>query len=152
MKRTLIAQGKGGVTLYLPKKWVDNQELVAGDEVSLQIRDEGILITSDQIKQKELSVDLSLYEEDIFSLLSHSYRQGVDKLIFQNCDVDKQSQIKKLLPKLVGFSISNQTENELTIVSLSSITDAEYDILLRRIFFLIKETINNLTIKNIMRS
>ena len=60
MKRKLIKQGSGGLTLCVPKKWVDVNKLEAGDEVEVVEEKGNLLMSSSKIEKtikRELIID-----------------------------------------------------------------------------------------------
>ena len=48
MKRKIIQQGSGGLTIYLPKKWADQKGLITGDEVDVKESEQGLLIIAEK--------------------------------------------------------------------------------------------------------
>ncbi len=58
MKRTLIPQGKGGLTIYLPKPWLDKKNLKAGDSIEVEEINTELLIkgTAKTAKKIELFI------------------------------------------------------------------------------------------------
>jgi hypothetical protein len=76
MKRKIIKQGLGGYTIYLPKKWIDNFKLQAGDEINLDLIDNKLLISAEGIKEKRQTTITVTGENKIFlkTSLIHIYR------------------------------------------------------------------------------
>ncbi|MDP3881327.1 MAG: hypothetical protein Q8Q31_00420 [Nanoarchaeota archaeon] len=142
MERTLIKQGGGGYTIYLPKSWVDKKGLKEGDKIRLQEKDTSLIIQSAVLKKKMTLVVLdNEARSDVRALLTHLYRRGFDAITIENLDEKSFKEIKATLPLLLGFELTDRTANKCTLENLSEPTDQKYDVLLRRLFIIIQETI-----------
>ena len=51
MKRKIIRQGSGGLTIYLPKKWAEEKGLRIGDEVDLKEAPYGLLVVPEKTRK-----------------------------------------------------------------------------------------------------
>lgn len=142
MERKLIKQGKGGFTIYLPKRWIDNKSLKEGDAVDVSEFENGLFVSSESKKHK--GCYLTLDEEgrkDVKNLLTHVYRRGFDKISIAGIDGKSfdiiEATIKEQLP---GLEVTEHSSNNCIIESLSDPTDQKYEALVRFLFFIIKET------------
>lgn len=143
MKRKLIKQGLGGYTIYLPKKWVDRKGLKEGQEVNVIETDSGLVVGSDARGKKKITLRLNSEEkENLRPLLTHLYRKGFDTIVLGDIDEKLLDKIKKLVKNLLlGFEIVEKTETSVTIKNISEPEAEKYDMMLRRIFLIIQETI-----------
>ena len=61
MKRKLIKQGTGALTITLPKSWVSKYELKSGDEVEVDEQERILLLKldgkSDTLRKTEINID-----------------------------------------------------------------------------------------------
>ena len=108
MKRKLIGQGAGGVTVTLPINWIREFSLEPGSEVDVSQVDAGILISGVGLKkEKSLQLDLSPYDHRmILNFLNQSYRLGYDTLILTyTTEAQYQSIAKITTDTLLGFEI-----------------------------------------------
>lgn len=143
MERKLIKQGGGGLTMYLPKKWIDARKLEDGDEVSL-IEKENSIVVSAIKKGKEL-IEFDLDEKnkkDLIPIITHLYRVGFDTVKVNNVDGTSYKRIQSAIQdSLLGFEITERVKDKCTIENVSEPSGNKFDILLKRVFFLIDETI-----------
>ena len=144
MKRKLIVQGKGGYTVYLPKKWIDRKGLNAGDEINIVETDTALLISSAVREKKEISVEITKENrKDIGNILTHLYRRGFDTIKIIGLDAKLLGEIKQTTNNLLlGFEITERDSKKCKIENISEPTEQKYDVLLRRIFLIVKETEN----------
>jgi len=140
MNRKLIKQGGGGFTIYLPKKWIDHKGLKAGDPVD--VKEAGTLLTIDAPSQEKKEVTIELDQnnrKELKNMLTHIYRQGADTIIINNTDQDIMNQLKGYATLLLGFEIT-ETGKQCRLENISEPTQEKHEILVRRIFLIIKET------------
>jgi len=142
MERKLIKQGYGGLTVYLPKKWIEKRKLTEKDQVSIREVGDHLVIESVDNLQKEVQITL---DEDNFSnlknLLTHIYRKGFSRIILKTPSKSALEEIKKILSRvLLGFEITSANDKEIIIENISEPNEQKYEVILRKIFFIIKET------------
>ncbi|NCC71141.1 AbrB/MazE/SpoVT family DNA-binding domain-containing protein, partial [bacterium] len=142
-RRKLIKQGKGGYTIYLPKKWIDKKGLKEGDEIKLEEKDNMLMINCD--KKEILSITINIDKNNLVNirhLMNFSYRNAYDIIIIKNCPKEKITELIEMASKLLlGFEmISNENQN-LIFENISEPTENKYETLMRRIFIIIKESI-----------
>jgi phosphate uptake regulator len=141
MNRKLIKQGKGGLTVYLPKGWIERKHLKPGDEVRIDDTDAGLLIGSAVKKKQELVFDIGNIEpKKLRVILTHMYRVGYDKIFLKNVSPTAQAEIKSIVAeRLLGFEVTSKTKSSCTIENISEPTEEKYEVLLRRCFLMVKE-------------
>ncbi len=142
MKRTLIKQGGGnGLTIYLPKKWIQGRNLQPGNEINIVEEGEVLVLSTKDSSIKEISV--SFTEKDLAQVvpeITHLFRLGYDKMIVKSEEPKiLQMAEKKALPLLLGFEITSKSVNSIIIENLSEPTEDKFEVMLRRIFLIIKE-------------
>jgi phosphate uptake regulator len=142
MKRKIIKQGLGGYTIYLPKEWIDKKGLKAGQEVEIIEKDTNLTIRSEIIQKKSTTINIDEHNKsDIKTILTHFYRKGFDIIKIKNIDEKISKDIKSATQQLLlGFEITENTQNSCTIENISEPTEEKFDALLRRIFLVVKET------------
>ncbi len=153
MKRKLIGQGAGGVTVTLPINWIRECSLEPGSEVDVSQVDAGILISGVGIKQEKfLHLDLSPYEHRmILNFLNQSYRLGYDTLTLQYTTEDQYQSIKTITQNtLLGFEIVehktlNPKQKQLILQNIAEPDPEKFDIILRKIFLQIIDLAQNIT-------
>lgn len=123
MKRKLIRQGGGGLTLYVPKKWVDAHGLQSGDEIEVTEEDNRLVIDiSPRPKDvKRIELSLGTYHFNIYrSYIGGLYRQGYDEIsvTFKNKKII--SDLQKVADTLYGYEIFDIKETSCVIKSVFS--------------------------------
>ncbi|MBT4539916.1 AbrB/MazE/SpoVT family DNA-binding domain-containing protein [Candidatus Woesearchaeota archaeon] len=143
MKRKLIKQGGGGgLTLYLPKKWVDKNHLMGGDEVNVEEENNRIVIDT-EAKQKHVKQEIEIKEhssEFISRIITNSYKKGVDELkIIFNTKPPLDTVNKTLSALTIGYEVTDVGNNYCTISSFSLEDEEKIETVIRKCFFLIKD-------------
>src|SRR4030042_5386016 len=142
MNRKLIRQGGGGFTVYLPKKWADKKGLKPGDQVSIKETGTALTIDSPSKEKKEIAIEITEENrKDLNNIITHLYRRGFDSIIMKNIDenlLDKAKEITTHL--LLGFEVTETSKSICKIENISEPTGEKYEVLIRRIFLIIKET------------
>ena len=143
MERKLIVQGKGGYTIYLPKKWVDKKKLKAGDTINIVEKDTSLIVGSAVKGKKQAVVELTNENKrDIGPILTHLYRRGFDSITVKGIDAKSLKEVKETTSNLLGFELTEKDDSYCTLENISEPTEAKYDAMLRRVFLIIKETQN----------
>ncbi len=142
-ERTLIKQGGGGFTIYLPKKWVDAKGLKEKDSVYAEEKNGTLVLYSKLPKRKTGNILFNdENKHDARTLLTHYYREGCDEIVCENIDSVIFSKILETVNKyLLGFEIIERTEKSCIIGNISEPENAKYDVILRRIFLIVHESI-----------
>ncbi len=142
MKRKLIKQGVGGLTLCVPKQWTEKHNLKAGDEIILTEEQEKLILTTESKParvRKELVIDEHSYEF-MTRLLTNAYKKGVDelKLKFKR-DIPLEIINKALSTLTIGYEITEVGKDYCIIQSFSAEQEENIAVSIRKCFFLIKE-------------
>lgn len=142
MKRKLIKQGVGGLTICVPKHWSNQHGLKAGNEIEV-LEEQGNLVISTHSKsakvKKEIIID-DYSHEFMTRLLTNTYKKGVDelKLKFKK-DIPVQTINKALSTLTIGYEITDIGKDYCVIQSFSAQEEENIAISIRKCFFLIKE-------------
>ncbi|MBS3074067.1 hypothetical protein J4447_01285 [Candidatus Pacearchaeota archaeon] len=142
-ERKLIKQGGGGLTIYLPKKWLDRKGLKEGDKVSV-IEDEGSLIIEGKVNKKN-EIIIGINESninDLRHLLTHAYRRGFSRIIINHERTERIiKEVKKVVSNvLLGFELTKIEGNELLIENISEPSEEKYEVMMQKVFLVISET------------
>ena len=157
MKRKVIQIGKFTQVISLPREWTQKYGIKKGDELNL--RQEGNKVTinlNDGFWVEKTELDLRKgYEYNIRDIKA-LYRCGYDevKVLFDDIKIINQLQ-HTLSEQLLGFEIVDQGENKCLIKDVVKESDADIDMLLRRLFRLTlsmaEESYDAISKKNIER-
>ena len=149
MKRKLIKQGSGGLTICLPKNWTDSYKLKAGDEVDIQESGDYIIMSAKIIGNKQISLQFNIEDLDFLSpAITHCYRLGYDKITIETNEIKLINLIEnEIINLLLGFEIVEKNKKGLILENISEPAEDKFEVMLRRIFLIIQgmaeELINN---------
>jgi phosphate uptake regulator len=145
MKRKLVKQGAGSLTISLPKTWLDEKYLKSGDEIEIN-ESKGDIIISSEIKKNKQTISITLNNElksNLKNLLTQTYRQGIDVIELNNIDEKTYQQITDIsLNFLLGLEITNKSDTSCKLEMLTTQDSTNHIPSLKRIFFIINEMIN----------
>jgi len=147
MKRKLIKQGGGGLTVYIPKKWIDARELKPGDEVEFK-EEKGKLIISPESEKKKKEINIKIensYQKNIRFLLNELYRQGYDKIKVNVKDSETIKTVQRLVEELFfEMDVITKSENSCMIEMISEPNFENYYTILKKLIFIIQDSMNNI--------
>jgi phosphate uptake regulator len=142
MKRKLIRQGIGGMTIYLPKPWVDAHHLGNGAEVDIEPLENDLIISA-QPQDCRRSTEITLRgmtESSIRTLITNTYRSGYDTITvsFEN---EQQFQILRHVVKtrLVGFEITKREEGRCVVEIITEPAADQLETILRKFLYSISD-------------
>ncbi len=152
MKRKLIKQGQGGLTITLPIKWIREYNLDSNpsQEIELTQTPQGILITAEIAKrEKETNIELKNYDKRmILNILNQAYRLGSD-IIHITYTKNEQLKIIEEITKdvLLGFEITTNKEKDkfCTIQNIAEPDPEKFEIIMRKVFLQILELSTKVT-------
>jgi len=154
MKRKLIRQGLGGYTIYLPKKWIEENNLKKGEELEVDISGKELIISSN-FSPKKLETDIKLInslESSIRTLINNAYSTGSDiiKINFQN---EGQFRIldKMIKNTIIGFELTRKEKNYCIAEDIAELASDKFETILRK-FFLEIDELFNITKKRIIEN
>lgn len=148
MKRKLIKQGAGGLTFYVPKKWIDINDLNAGDLIEIGFNNENnnLTISPEKIKTKNKEITLKITKEHkslIRTMIVNAYRSGFDKIIIEFDGSNKE--LNYVVDNfLIGFEVFKIKDNVYSIESMSEPSYDNFNNILNKQFFLISEMLNEI--------
>lgn len=148
MKRKIVQQGYSTLMISLPSAWARKNNLHKGDEVDVEEDNSNLIVSTDDIvkEKKEIVLDINEHNnEDIKNILTHIYRKGFDKIILKGNISNIKNTIKRTTNKiLLGFEITDIEDNKIILENISEPTQQKYEVLIRRIFLIIKESLETL--------
>lgn len=167
MRRKIIKQGHNTLTITLPSKWARNFNIKAGDEIEINEKDNGLLLTTER-RSDSLKTNIDITNLDIPTIWKYFmavYREGYDELtvkfgsetklenpykFFSNRNLDiinGRESVKKtpiefiqeITSRFIGYEIINYDKNSVIIKEMSTPSSKEFDNALRRIFLLLEQ-------------
>jgi len=157
MKRKVIQIANSTQLISLPRKWSLAHNIKKGEE--LEVKEEGnvLMISTGNVSETgSVEVDVSNLDRDsLMFLIRALYKNGYDEIIlnFSNSKVKnvrtKQNVntvdiIMREVSRLNGMELFNQKENRCVLKSLSEDSSKVFDTILRRVFILTQEAIEDL--------
>ena len=123
MKRKLIKQGIGGLTLCLPKQWSDKHALKAGEEIEVH-EEQGTLVITTESKSAKMKKELIIDDhshEFMTRVITNAYKKGIDelKLKFKK-DIPIETINKALSTLTIGYEITDVGKDYCIIQSFSA--------------------------------
>ena len=134
MRRKVIQQGPSTLMVSLPSKWVKENNVKKGDEITLDVTNNQLVLYTEQKQEKKTEVRIDRREEYLDRILMNKYRQGYNEVIVYYKDPDVIDDIKGTLRYLLGFEIVDQTAASCTIKNISEGSDENYEVMFRRLF------------------
>lgn len=157
MKRSIIQIANSTQLISLPRKWSLAHNLKKGEE--LEVKEDGnmlLISTGNAIEFGSIEVDISNMDRDsVMFLIRALYKNGYDEIIlnFKKNKVENIRTGKTLnmmdvitteVSRLNGMEVFNQKENRCILKSLSEDSSKVFDTILRRVFILTHEAIEDL--------
>ncbi len=144
--RKLIAHGPSSLTIALPHKWIKKYNLHKGDEVLIAEEDKFLRVSSTPTERtKTINVDLTKHDwPAIISVLTTIYRRGYDEARITYETPDEYQNIAKAIHTLLGFAVMENRKGKCLIKSLPSQLEQDFPALLRRVFLILLQQIDDL--------
>ena len=137
MKRKVIKQGNGTLTMTLPKKWTNKTGIKGGDEIDIQETGNILYVSTKKgFTPKKISIEINKLDKAVLdSLLAVLHKSGYDEieLIYDEPKLVKIVQ-KRINSTLMGYEIIEQTNKRCLIKSIASQYDSNIDVIVRRVF------------------
>lgn len=158
MERKINRVGQNTLTISLPSKWVKENKLKQGDELNCYIKNKEIIFSSEPKKEEKKEIMLNIDKFSKFTLsryLTVLYRNNYTRIVltYSHKEISdpknkKYVNIKHLITGLndrfIGFDIVSQTAEKTVIESFITKEKRDLDIIEKRIYFLLKETFDQL--------
>jgi len=139
----------------LPIKWAKKNKIAKGDSVNLVEEYNSLIITKGILKEAVKKVEIEIKEEYkntlVRAIISNLYKKGYDLIKVHVLGDKAVKKVQDAVNTIMGFEITEQKENIITIQNISKDLDIEFEKYLRRAFFMLIETtrvINEDFIKN----
>lgn len=168
MIRKIIKQGHNTLTMTIPSQWAQRFNLQAGSEVSLSERDNGLFISASKVSDSK-STEINVAGMDIPTIWKYfmgAYREGYDeiKILYGGTEMDHpykffaqhkldvkygKSEMKvsaheffhEVVERFIGMEIVDYGKDFIVVRELTEPTTKEFDNSLRRVFFLVRQMI-----------
>ena len=116
MKRKVNRVGTNTLTVSLPSKWIENNNITKGQELNLEFDNDKLIISQNEIKHKKKSLEIEINDYlFVYSYLRRAYRLGYTDLIIRCSKENVLKRAKEIISNLLGAEIIDQTNNYLRI-------------------------------------
>ncbi len=149
MRRKLIKQGSGGLTVCLPKKWTDFNKLQPGNEIEIGEKDNNLTISGrGESSEKTKIINISKFNKhQVRSIISSAYKSGDDQIIINSKEEFKPSEISEIINTFTGLEMVEQENNKITIRSFLKQDETEIEKLIIKMFQSAKHILTQITEK-----
>lgn len=140
MRRKVIKQGNGTLTVTLPKEWTRKMNLTGQEEINISEQGKELILSpSESMGSKKIKVDISNMNNTTIRWNLYSiYTRGYEEIELFYKDPQIGALIEETLSKdYLGFEVIEHKERRCIIKHLSSDIDKEFENTLRRVFSMI---------------
>ena len=146
MKRKVIEQGNGTLTITLPKKWTEKQSLKGGDEIDVSVEGPTMIVKAEgEIPAKSISISLdekqyspvASHPNMIRTIVGNMYKKGYDEIEIRFAEPKMIKYVQERANMLMGMEIIRSYEKSCVIKQLLKEDPAEFDSMLRKFFLMV---------------
>lgn len=147
MGRKLIQHGMSSLTVSLPRKWVQKNNLEKGGEVEVQESGAKLIIsTQKHHEHKKIDVDISNAQPMIRKIIGATFKSGYDEVNIKFSSFDELKAVQDLMrEQFSGFEIISQSKSNVVIKNVSQTNFEEFNNVLRRLFFVLNQTASEIS-------
>ncbi|MDO8628836.1 MAG: phosphate uptake regulator PhoU, partial [Nanoarchaeota archaeon] len=139
MQRKIVKLGPSTLTISLPSKWVKEQHLAPGNDLTIEEHNNQLLISTGtpETTTEKITLDISTHPALIKRLYAATYLQGADEIEIITANHEQSRILQQRTQELIGMEIIKQEKNKLTIKDLSNNTHENFDNITNRILYLL---------------
>lgn len=149
MERKLVKQGKNALTITLPFKWIEQNNLTFEDTINISEKNNQLVISSNSnsFNLLEIKIDIkSLDDNKIFHQVIRRYIEGYDRIEILHNNFEL---IEKLEGKFLGMVFEEITNSKAVLGTLIKNPESNYNEIFRRTTQLLLNLVRSL--KNIRK-
>lgn len=153
MKRKLIQHGASSLTVSLPKKWTNTNNLRKGEEIDVIESGAKIIISAKKhYERRKIELDVSGSEKMIKRIVGAAFKSGYDEIVINFSSFNELKTVQELTrEQFSGFEIIDQTKERVVLRNISENNFEEFNAVLRR-FFLVLNQISQETMQAIEKN
>lgn len=137
MKRKIVKLGPATLVVSLPSKWTKKFGVQAGDELELEEQDKQLILKTEKgFEQQSEELDLRPYNHLLKRILAAQYLKGVDEIVVLTNSLKKSRIIQGRVDEFIGMEIVEQGKERLVLKDISTGSEENLDIILKRVVFL----------------
>jgi len=142
MHRKLVKHGESTLMLSMPRTWINKNNLKKGDLIQIHEQDSNLLISPEHKKLAKRKTEIHVKTSNpkhLRNLFSHLYRTGVTEITVHYTDEKTFSAIHEVVSKLLGYEITEHSDNKCIIKNMIKELDFNYE----EAFFKMKQLIES---------
>lgn len=141
MKRKVIKQGNDTLTITLPKKWVEKNNVKAGQEIDVEEKENSLVVSNMDFKTtNKININIKNFRHIGRRYLTALYRLGYDEVELRYSDSSYYQDVQEVISKhILGFEIIGNSKNSCIVKDFSTGEKKDFDIMLRRNWLIILE-------------
>ena len=158
MGRKVAQIGPSTLMVSLPSKWVKQQKIKKGDEITVTERGNALILQQETSSSPPEAVTINLANMNTtvaWYYLTAAYRSGVEEIHIETPspiikdEKNKETKdtfafIKSVVNSFIGIEIMRHANNICTLKEISSIKEDELETMQRRIFFSLTNTFEDI--------
>jgi phosphate uptake regulator len=147
MGRKLIQHGISSLTVSLPRKWVQKNNLKKGGEVEVSESGSRLIISAQKHHEhRKIDIDISDAKPMIRKIIGAAFKSGYDEVNIKFSSFDELKAVQDLMrEQFSGFEIISQSKNNIVIKNISQTDFEEFSNVLRRLFFVLNQTASEIS-------
>ena len=152
MKRKIIQVGNSTQLISLPLKWAKSMSLKKGDEITIDEKQDTLIISIGNKKhQEKIEIEISYFDKKTIQMLLKSlYRKGYDEILTHskteevidfktNKKVKIMQIVRESTENLIGYEIIGEGNHNIRIKDIAGDSDLDLSQIIRRVFLLTLE-------------
>jgi len=139
VKRKINLVGQNTLTVSLPSKWVEKNNIKKGDEIELLEEGKNLKLMFGSIK-KESALEFSFKGEDIIPnrAIFGPYLRGYTEIEYYYENSKNYNKLLSSVKKMIGFDIVEQGKNRVKLAAITTGNDTNFLKLVNRLCFILK--------------
>jgi phosphate uptake regulator len=139
VKRKVNLVGQNTLTVSLPSRWVEINNIQKGDELEILELDKELRMSVTSIKEdREISFNIEQASQLMNRNTFGPYLRGYDSITYKYSDPVVYTKLLNSIKKMVGFEIVEQTKQRCRLEEVSEGTEQNFSKLLMRLLFILK--------------
>ncbi|MBI4451282.1 phosphate uptake regulator PhoU [Candidatus Woesearchaeota archaeon] len=144
MQRKLIQLSPSTVVVSLPSSWIKENHLKKGAELSVDARDNTVVITPIRTEPREATVDISKLEGRlVWTSISAAYVAGYDSIMLHTRDQKQAAELTKVVRHFPGMIIYDERKNLVQFKELAAESKVDVQKMVNRVFHLTASMIDD---------
>ncbi len=141
MERKVIQLAGRTLVVSLPSKWARKYHVKKGDTIQVEDQDNALIISSEKREtNKKVTIDVGGMVSIIKRSLGALYKIGYDEFEVIYSSKEEFSVCQEVVrEEFLGFEIVHHGKNRIVVKNVTSVNFEDFDVMFKRIFFIIKE-------------